>query len=213
MEDKIVMPSQPEPARPVRVIIPYRPHPSREGGLAWVKAYYEHRVGEDRVHVELDTEIGLFNKSRLVNRAAARFPGEILVIADADCVICDHSLRLAIDEVPPDQMICPHNVICRTTASQAAWLLSQDPRARVSGRMFRRRRGKHAPLGGIWVIHQELFMQHKMDERFCGWGYEDSEFLRRVPHYRFAGPLFHIWHKPQSREGTERNAQLSEQLL
>jgi len=47
-----------------------------------------------------------------------------------------------------------------------------------------------------------------MDERFQGWGCEDTEFLRRIPWRRWPGPLFHIWHAKASKERFERNRRL-----
>jgi hypothetical protein len=61
----------------------------------------------------------------------------------------------------------------------------------VSGKLYRHQRTRACP-GGLWVVHADLFQRHCMDERFHGWGCEDTEFLRRIPWRRLPGPLFHI---------------------
>lgn len=191
----------------IKVVIPWRPHPSRERGLAWVSEYYRHRLGEDCVHVEVDDSDRPFNRSKTINQGVLKFPDATVVIGDADCIICDHSLRRAVSEVD-DRMIVPHNSYCKTTPAQAEQLLCMDPKARVSGKMFRRRRSKRANAG-IWVVRASLFLEHMMDEEFEGWGCEDTEFLTRMPIApRFNGPLFHIWHKRPSKKHYRKNRRM-----
>ncbi|EAQ77166.1 galactosyltransferase-related protein [Blastopirellula marina] len=198
--------------RPVKVIVPWRPDESRQEGLKWVVKYYEHRLGEGCIHLAVDDSKEPFNKSKLLNLAIAKYPGHVIVIADADCIICDHSLSRAVREVTDEEMICPHNRTCRTTKKQARWILNQNPSSRVRGKWFIKTRSKPA-VGGIWVITHELFMKHRMDERFEGWGHEDGDFKDRVPHKRYQGPLFHIWHPPSSRKGTRRNSRIRNENL
>ena len=57
---------------PAKVIIPWRPEPSREAGFEWLVRYYSHRFGADSVHVETDDTDGPLNKSRLINRAVSQ---------------------------------------------------------------------------------------------------------------------------------------------
>lgn len=197
----------------VKVVIPWRHHPRRIEGLEWVSAYFRHRLGVSCVHIEEDNSDRPFNRAKTINRGVARFPDATIVIADADCVICDYSLRRAIAESSQlDQMLIPHNRFCRTTRQQGNWILRQDPQQKVSGRWFRGNREKGA-TGGLWVVRAELFLDHRMDERFEGWGSEDTEFLSRIPlARRYNGPLFHIWHPRPSKAHYRRNHRLSWQL-
>src|SRR5690606_32660056 len=78
---------------------------------------------------------------------------------------------------------------------------------RVSGRLYRKQRTRAAP-GGMWVVREEFFLRYKMDERFCGWGGEDTELLGRIPRIRLSGPLFHLWHAPADRSNLRRNRRL-----
>lgn len=192
----------------VKVVIPWRPEKSRLAGFNWVCSYYRHRLGNDSVHVEEDRSSGPFNKSKLVNSAALNYPDHTLVIADADCFICDFSLMRAVRECPKDKMILPHNCLCKMRMADKWWLTNRfSPDRRVRGRLFRKRRSRAAP-GGIWVIHYDLFSQQPMDERFEGWGSEDGEYISRVPHTRYSGPLFHIPHVKQSRAHARKNGML-----
>jgi len=193
---------------PVKIIIPWRPEPSRLTGFEWLLRYYAHRFGSDAVHIETDDSEEPFNKSRTINLAVSRFPGHVCVITDADVFICDWTLRESIRLANRrDFLFLPHNSTCRMTQAQSRMLLNEDPGKRISGQMHRKQRTAACP-GGIWVVRSDLFLQYKMDERFCGWGGEDTELLRRIPHIRLSGPMFHIWHGKASKQHLEINKRL-----
>ena len=194
--------------RKVKVIIPWRHTEARQAGLEWVVKYYEARFGEGSVHVERDDSAEPFNRSKLLNRGAANYPGHVLVLADGDVFICDFTLREITRQVAlnPDRMCIPYTVICRMTASQSAKVLAKNPAKRVSGKWFRSRRKKN-PRGGIWIIHHDLWLKHPMDEGFAGWGQEDWDYIERVPHYSSDGPCFHIWHPPADKSCNPANVQ------
>jgi|GEM_PF-1959482 len=193
---------------PVKVIIPWRPEPTRQAGFNWLVRYYSHRFGTDAVHIETDDTDGPFNKSRLINRAMALHAGHVCVITDADAFICDWTLREAIRLAGTGaKMILPHNSVCRMTREQSRRVLRWNPADPVPGKLYRNQRTRACP-GGLWVVHADLFQRHRMDERFEGWGCEDTEFLRRIPWRRLPGPLFHIWHAKASKERFELNRRL-----
>src|SRR5690606_29913306 len=149
-----------------------------------------------------------FNKSRAVNTSVAHWPEHVCVIADADVLICDWSLRQAIQlAATHDRLYLPHNSVCRMTKVQSERFLQLPPDYRVSGRLYRNQRTRAAP-GGMWVVRGEFFLRYKMDERFVGWGGEDTELLGRIPRIRLSGPLFHLWHVPADRSSLRRNRRL-----
>jgi hypothetical protein len=104
-------------------------------------------------------------------------------------------------------MILPHNSVCRMNRDQSRRILRWNPADPISGKLYRDQRTRACP-GGLWVVHADLFQRHRMDERFEGWGCEDTEFLRRIPWRRLPGPLFHIWHAKASKERLKRNRRL-----
>lgn len=197
--------------QPVKVIIPWMPNKSRQAGFEWVCAYYRHRLGNESVHVELQSSKKPFNRSRVINRAISRFPNHKIVISDADCFICDHALRRAIAEVDDEAMIIPHSRFCPTSKRQKSWVLDRDPSEKVTARWFLGNRRRPAQAG-IWVVTHDFFMDAPMDERFHGWGCEDTEFLRRTATIRFGGPLYHIHHKRPSKKHFMRNKKLHRQI-
>ncbi len=177
-------------------------------GFEWRVRYYSHRFGIDAVHIETDDTDCPFNKSRLINRAMAGHAGHVRVITDGDAFIGDGTLREAIRLAGTGaKMILPHNSVCRMTGEQSRRVLRWNPADPVPGKLYRNRRTRACP-GGLWVVHADLFDRHRMDERFEGWGCEDTEFLRRIPRRRLPVPLFHIWHAKASKERFEQNRRL-----
>ncbi len=129
-------------------------------------------------------------------------------VADADAFICDWTLREAIQLAGTGaKMILSHNTVCRMAREQSRRVLRWNPANPVSGKLYRSQRARAWP-GGMWIVHADLFESHRMDERFEGWGCEDTEFLRRIPRRRLPELLFHSWHAKASKERIEQHRRL-----
>jgi glycosyltransferase involved in cell wall biosynthesis len=70
----------------------------------------------------------------------------------------------------------------------------------------------------LW--RSDLVRVNGLDERYEGWGLEDSDLVIRLLHAgvkhksaRFAAPVFHLWHKEQDRAGLPENRRRLEALL
>lgn len=201
---KLQRETMPKRKTTVTTIVPFRDCQQRRPGLEWVRRYYAART-DDVIVSECPAE-GPWNKSRMVNQAAEESDSDVLVIADADCVVCDWSLGEAIRLAGEGMFASPHNCICYTSPRQKAELLGFDPGQPVRGRWFRNTRTWVRAWGGLWVIPREMFQAvGGMDEGFWGWGWQDVAFQCRVrehhgkPFRRLAGPLFHLYH--DSNEG------------
>lgn len=190
---------------PVQVIIPWRFEASRITGLKWVSAYYQDRIGKP-VHLEIDDSNKPFNRAAMINRAAERFPGHVIVIADADCLLCDESLYDAIQQANEDRttLIAPHSTFCPMTRSQSQRVLELPPTTKIQEHWFRENRKKPG-TGGIWVAHYDLLHKTPMPGNFIGWGCEDVAYLKIVPWRRLHAPMFHIHHRKASRRYHRRN--------
>jgi hypothetical protein len=160
------------------------------------------------VHIETDDTDGPFNKWRLINRAVSQRSDQVCVITDADAFNCAWTLREAVRLAGTGaKMILPHNSVCRMTREQSRRALRWNPADPVPGKHYRNQLTRACP-GCLWVVHADLFPLHRMDERFEGWGCDDTEFLGRIPWRRLPGPLFYIWHTKASKDRFERNRRL-----
>lgn len=174
-----------------------------------MRQYYAARFGESNVIVREDDSQRPFNKSRMMNDGV-RLCGldSVVILADADCFVCDWSLKRAIEiAADGDQLVVPHSSVCRMTRAQSRRVMKWVPSDRISGKLYRDQRRPACP-GGLWVVRADLFQTYRMDERFEGWGGEDTEFLRRIPHRRIGGPLFHLWHTKAPKVYLRRNRKL-----
>jgi hypothetical protein len=172
--------------------------------LAWVKAFYESIFGAGSVVIDEEpTSSGPYNKARSINRACRATVADVLIIADADCLVKRATLEKAV-ELARDQsaLVLPHTRTYLTTPDEARRVLAQDPQE--GNAIPFKMRGKVSP-GGIWVIDRSAFLAHQLDERFEGWGDEDREFIRRVGFTRLDDTLVHIHHKPAPRVYWPRN--------
>jgi hypothetical protein len=201
-------------AKKLQAIIPWLPNPSRLPGLNWVYEWAWARTGTEPYLSEAPKNEP-FNKAKAINAAARKFPDCILAICDADCVVCNAAFRAGVEAVRsnPSKLCLPHSKFKPMTPAQAAWFLeTQSPSAGISGKLFPRRVGRRKAPGGLWLIDAELILANPVHEGFQGWGFEDGEFLDRVPYTRIDGPLFHIWHVPASRAYFNRNQRLRKML-
>lgn len=198
----------------VKIILPWRASKSRQPGCDWLVKYWSHRFGAEAVVLAGDGGKAdePFNKSRAVNAAVEQWPDHVCLIADADVLLCDAGLAKAIElAATNDRLYVPFNRVCRMSAIRSERFLRRQPDYSVPETLFRPPRKCNAP-GGMWVVRGEFFLQYRMDERFVGWGGEDSDMLDRIPWQRLNGTLFHIWHKQADRSYLPRNKKLLMQL-
>jgi hypothetical protein len=179
----------------------------RDKVWAWVKAWWQREVKLSIVeghHTE-----GLFNRSAALNAAYAKSPPcDVYLIIDAD-VICDpEQVAEAIELAHKEQRIYlafsrRHNLNPRGTekvmgGEQGSW------RAWI-GKTY-----NDMASSAIAIPRATWDLLGGFDEKFEGWGFEDSAFalayetltghtIQKVP-----GELWHLWHPtaPEGKRGT-----------
>lgn len=183
------------------VIVPYRADNGHRDRLwtfvrenYWVNQPYEIVIGH---HTD-----GLFNRSRAINQAADR-DWDVAIIADADTWVpakqlhqalltanITKSLVAAFDTVVELSQPCTDKLL-RGNATLAGNFEATTVRTRDM-----------ETQSSMLVINRALFDQvGGFDERFQGWGGEDSAFWKACtlhagqPH-RITGNAYHLWHSP-----------------
>ncbi|SDZ78645.1 Glycosyltransferase, GT2 family [Thiothrix caldifontis] len=177
------------------------------------------------------------------NRAAVQAQGDYLIFIDGDCVmrpdfIANH-LRLA----EARWFVAGHRLLLSEPFTQqvlqAEASLLTFPRllqARLSGGLnrllpllslpdghWRRRKPTDWRLArgcnlGVW--REDFIAVNGFEERFNGWGYEDSDFAIRLIRCgvhcksgRFATGVFHLWHRENDRSRERTNHALLQASL
>ncbi len=184
------------------IVIPYQRHPTRQANFDWIKAWAESRYETVAV---IQPQNAKFSKSKMINRGVTgKLDNRIIVLLDADSFVCDESLASAI-KLAEDHpgIIYPFNRLARLNQRQTEAVLKLTPAIDVAANLKFESASVRSP-GGIVVVHSDTFRQvNGMDERFGGWGGEDSAFKIAVERVvakstRIDGTLFHLNHRKNS---------------
>lgn len=204
----------------VSVLTPYR---IQHGTWRWLLAQYTDKlwvaVGEQLRryghHLEVvrasDDLEGPFSRARALNNARRLAAGDVLLIADADDIPPPVGRLIRVLEHlvdgTPWECLYDHTAYIDESTTRQMLAGNLDPwTAPIEAHM-----GHYA--SGLALLPSTWDTVGGFDERFVGWGCEDSAFLaelRRIPGGIEPGDGAHrsLWHDPQSREHYGRNSLL-----
>ena len=202
--------------RKAALLVPFRPDGGqREAIWMWMRQRWERHFPDVPILLHDGGRSKLFNRARAVNRAAALAPEdtEVFIIADTDVWVAPKAVRLAVETVVDYKM--PWTQTLKINQRKTSELLTIDPNkvelTQSSIRNFVEWRGQ-GYFGGLIVVSKAAFEAvGGMDERFKGWGFEDTAFVYAmdevVGRKRFNGDrlpyvMMHFWHEKQ--EGAQR---------
>jgi hypothetical protein len=199
----------------VTVIIPWRPQPSRLAAFEATSAWYTETLPGARV-VTVDSGDVPFNLARCrnVGLAGVADPDEVVVIGDADTIPELEPLLEAIRDAAADGLVhLPYDHYQWLGAAGTAAFLAGEPPASIEATLVR------GACSGVYVTTPRTWASHGgQDERFRGWGFEDSAWyaahttLLGSSPVRHAGNVYALHHETQLRAGEqyEANAALRE---
>jgi len=206
----------------VTVIVPRRGDNDgpRDRAWDWVKRYYE-TAHPDWDVIEACCDDGPWRKGVAVDRARQKSKGEVLVIADSDCILPKEALERAVELVATKQApwVIPHTLVKRLDRGATNDLLgrSTDTEPPYEGKLTRKAY-EGFPGGGFIVIdHSDFQAAGGMPPSFAGWGAEDEATATIMdtlvgPHVRLEYDLWHLWH-PHARKGNMTNHATNRSLL
>lgn len=175
----------------------------RLANLAWVVARYQAHDYPVAVGAAASTP---WVKAHAFNPTAATVDADVLVIADADCIVTRGALAATVTAAARDGYAVPAKAVHRLTPEATSAVLGRMPGDDIAERLPCE--GKHQLLagGGIVAIARDLWHEVRgFDPRFVGWGGEDfalgCALYGLTGHYprRQHGVLWHLWHPPQGR--------------
>jgi len=190
------------------LLVAWRPAPFRTEAWAHLRPIYE-TLGWPIY--EADTGAEPFSRSGSRNLAAHDAGAwDVGILLDADC-LCDlDNLRAAVRAISgsrspdgPFGILLPHNSYVYLSPAQTERMIHAEWTPRSNALYLPRL----APGGALVVTRAAWNTLGGYDERFVGWGKEDSDLLTRayaagIHVERWAGKLFHLWHpsdNPQTR--------------
>lgn len=197
---------------------------------------FRDRIGVPMLHVWHEDRG--FRAAAIRNRAVASTRADYIVFTDGDCVpprdfVRAHR-RLAERGrfVAGNRVLLSKNFTRRVLAQRLpihAWRGSRWALARLRGdvnrwlpllrraptaafRLAEPQRWEGVKTCNLGVWHDDLVRVNGLDERYEGWGLEDSDLVIRLLHAgvmhkngRFHAPLFHLWHRENDRSRLDRN--------
>lgn len=178
-----------------------------------------------------------FRAAAIRNQAVAHTRAQYILFLDGDCVVrpdflARHALLARRGHFVAGNRMLLSRVLSRRvleyglpieTWGTGRWLaarlsggvnrflaLARLPLGRLRDRSPRRWEGAKTCNLGLW--RTDFLAVNGLDERYRGWGYEDSDLVIRLIHNgvrrrdgRFATTVLHLWHPEHTRRGTAEN--------
>ena len=179
------------------------------------------------------------------NRALAQTSAEYVIFTDGDCVPPPFFVRRHLELAEPGCFLAGNRMLLteaftrevleqqtpvhrwRTARWVAAWMKRDVnralPLANLPDGSFRVRspnRWAGVKTCNLSVWRSDLVRVNGFDERYSGWGLEDSDLVIRLLHAgvkhksaRFAAPVFHLWHRENDRTRLAENQKQLEEIV
>jgi glycosyltransferase involved in cell wall biosynthesis len=178
-----------------------------------------------------------FRLAAIRNRALAAARGDYVLMIDGDCVLHPGFVASHVAFARPGTFVQGSRVMVSRERSAEA-LRSRDPRFRLLGGGLKNRQNGLAlsllswfvptsqdPLHGTRGCNMAYWRADAVrvngfNERFVGWGREDSEFSARMlaaglrrRRLKFGGIVYHLWHEERPRGAVDENHRLYEDIV
>lgn len=178
-----------------------------------------------------------FRAAAIRNQAVAHTRAEYILFLDGDCLVRPDFLQRHALLARRGHFVAGNRVLLSRVFSRRVlehglpiagwgagrWLaarllgginrflsLARLPLGRLRDRASRRWEGVKTCNLGLW--RKDFLAVNGLDERYRGWGYEDSDLVIRLIRNgvgrrdgRFATTVLHLWHPEHQREGTTKN--------
>lgn len=200
--------------RGVAVIVPIAGHDAhRSANWQWLEARYRALFPAWQICTG-GADPRRWDKRRAIDAAIRGCTADILVIADADCVLAPEALLEAVRllESGEASWVVPHTLVHRLTErATASWRHDLDRPVVVDGDLARVPYRGFAGGGVLVVRRSDYVASGGIPPGFVGWGGEDEALAIVLdtllgPHTRLPFDLVHLWHPPQAGgPGTSRS--------
>jgi hypothetical protein len=200
------------------VVIPWRAQPSRIDAFNAVVARYSQMFPDAKIYLA-DKEGGRWNisGSRNLGCEMAIADGcDVMLVSDADVYLEPYAINESLKQVAERELVSiPY--------TEAIFISKDDSLSIIRGEISDISKLKYGnsthrhQMGGAYVITPEVFNKlNGWDERFVGWGFEDSAFnlahegLLGSEMHRAEGFIGFLYHKDRDKELVELNEKLFE---
>ncbi|MFE3202231.1 glycosyltransferase family 2 protein [Embleya sp. NPDC059237] len=194
----------------VAVVLPWRAaDPARVRNHGHVRAYLRDHLPH-ATHLDTDSGHTPFSRAATRNhgiRRAAELGADVVVLCDADTLPDPDALHAAVEGAADGRLHLPHTSYRGLDEQGTTDYLCGAPLAACGTELM-----MTGSTGGVLVVRPDAWaLAGGMDERFTGWGCEDTAFLAAADtllghSVRHSAQLVHLWHPKDDGPGAGRDA-------
>jgi hypothetical protein len=205
-----------KPQPKISLLIPFSSNnPIRKVAFHWLLKYWRHELPDAEIIIG-HSNSKIFCKNEALNDAARQATGKVLVILDADAYLCGSVIERCADRILEELKYGNHlwyvpyrhlyrlnkhitNLILKSDPENPLRLPSPLPPEYIQGDPVAHMYG-HRFAAMIMIFPREaLDTLGCFDERFKGWGGEDSCLMRALDtlwgkHKTANNSIYHLWH-------------------
>lgn len=164
----------------------------------WCRSYWEQRLPDMPIYEGHDDSTGLFNRSRSMNLAFAQSKkkDDVVVILDADVIADPEQVTRAVAKaaITGKIVVAYTKWSCLTEDGTVRVMAGETPERRLVQVTYQQ------SVSSLVAVPRKVWNDvGGFDERFTGWGLEDSAFMRAADvvagrYRRLPGVCWHLWH-------------------
>ena len=209
------------------IIMAYKPDGGiRDRHCKWTAARYREMFPAAEIIISTDksskAEDGWdsFCKAKYINAGVERAKNNNILITDIDVVFIKNTILKGLDHIKDHCGILPFSVIYYLNRKQTEEILNSKPKwqmPRVKLAQAKKRIRIGLKPNGMHLLTKAAWRKSGgYDERYTGWGSEDSAFLWSLVTMntkeilRIDGNCYHLWHPLDNTRHRKRNERVTE---
>jgi len=207
------------------IIMAYKPDGGiRDKQCAWTAERYRAMFPDAEVIISKDPndEPGwdTFCKAKYINLGVEKAKNDIILITDIDVVFIKNVILKAISKLPGHCAVLPFSVIYYLKKATTEAILKTSPKWQMPEVNLEQQK-KRVRVGlkpnGMHLLTKEAWRRSGgYDERYTGWGSEDSAFLWSLVTmndkeiYRVGAKAYHLWHPMEKNRHRKRDERVTD---